>query len=89
MAIALSNCDAEDSTAWPPATPLLTAIAHGHTDVARLLLAARADPNAAAPTGADAAEPEDDLGGVSAFAGPRNSIVLSKRLLSENPQSED
>ena len=62
MAIALSNCDAEDSTAWPPATPLLTAIAHGHTDVARLLLAARADPNAAAPTGADAAEPE---GGVS------------------------
>ena len=65
MAIALSNCDAEDSTAWPPATPLLTAIAHGHTDVARLLLAARADPNAAAPTGADAAEPEGDQGGVS------------------------
>ena len=92
LASALANCEEGDGTAPPPPPPLVAAIAHGHADVAAVLLKAGADPNTPATTrasarsgGSDEARSDNqDSSGVSALllATQRGSLPMVLALLS-------
>lgn len=84
LAAALANCEEGDGVLPPPPPALVTAIAHDHTEVAKVLLAAGADPNTPAPTRAGAAtDGSGGEGGVSALllATQRGSVPMVSALL--------